>query len=133
MSSDAIDLIRAACEVRDRAYAPYSGFKVGAALETSEGVVVTGCNVESVSFGLTICAERVALATAMSDGHRQFARIAIVTSSSPPAPPCGACRQLLWELAGDLDVILASPAGEHARHRLGDLLPLPFDHQMLRP
>jgi len=120
------DLIRAAAEARTRAHAPYSTFLVGAALETASGTVVTGCNVESASYGLTICAERVALTRAIADGHREFRRLVVTAVSADPTPPCGACRQLLWELAGDIDVILASPDGERVRYRLSQLLPVPF-------
>lgn len=119
-------LMRAAMEVRARAHAPYSTFLVGAALETASGAIVTGCNVESASYGLTICAERVAITKAISEGHREFRRLIVVTVSADPTPPCGACRQLLWELAGDIEVILASPEGERARYRLRRLLPVPF-------
>ena len=127
MPSEAVaGLIRAAAAVRERAHAPYSGFKVGAALETDDGSVVTGCNVESASYGLTICAERVALVKAVSEGLRDFRRIVVVTTSPEPTPPCGACRQLLWDLAGDLEVILADPGAERARYRLAELLPVPF-------
>jgi cytidine deaminase len=127
------DLIRAAREARRRAYAPYSRFKVGAALETAEGTVITGCNIENASWGLTMCAERVALFKALSDGHRRFRRIAIVTTAASPTPPCGACRQLLWEFGGDIEVVLASPTREIARHQLAGLLPLPFDARALKP
>ncbi len=123
---DVTGLIRAAAAVRERAYAPFSGFKVGAALETSDGTIATGCNVESASYGLTICAERAALAKAVSDGLREFRRIVVVTTSAEPTSPCGACRQLLWELGGDLEIILADPEGERARYRLAELLPVPF-------
>ena len=134
MPSDPLaGLVSAAAAARARAHAPYSGFAVGAALETGDGVIVAGCNVESASYGLTICAERAALVKAISDGHRDFRRIVIVTASRTPTPPCGACRQLLWELAGDLEVILASPAGTRARHRLSDLLPHPFERRQLDP
>lgn len=125
------ELIRAAREARRRAHAPYSRFKVGAALETADGTVITGCNIENASWGLTMCAERVALFTALSEGHRRFRRIVVVTSAPSPTPPCGACRQLLWEFGGDLEVVLATPRREMARHRLRDLLPLPFDDRSL--
>jgi cytidine deaminase len=125
-------LIAAARRARRRARARFSGFKVGAALETADGVVVTGCNIENASYGLTMCAERVAMFTALSEGHRRFRRIAIVADSPAPTPPCGACRQVLWEFGGDLEVVLANLRREHARHRLRDLLPLPFDARTLR-
>ena len=125
------DLIRAARRSRRQAHAPYSRFKVGAALETASGVVITGCNVENASYGLTICAERVAMFKALSDGHRRFRRIAVVADTGAPTPPCGACRQILWEFGGDLEVILANLRRETGRHQLSDLLPLPFDGRQL--
>ncbi len=111
--------------------ATFSGFKVGAALEAADGTVVTGCNVENATYGLTICAERVAMFKALSEGHRQFTRIAIVADTDAPTPPCGACRQILWEFGGDLEVTLANLTGVKGTHRLTDLLPLPFDARLL--
>jgi cytidine deaminase len=126
------DLIDAARKVREFAHAGYSNFKVGAALQTAGGAVVTGCNIENATYGLTICAERVAMFKALSEGHREFRRIAIVADTANPTPPCGACRQILWEFGGDLEVILANLTQESGRHRLRDLLPLPFDNRLLR-
>lgn len=128
----ASDLVAAARRARRRAHAPFSRFKVGAALEAADGTVATGCNIENASFGLTMCAERVALLKALSEGHRAFTRIAIVAHTDAPTPPCGACRQLLWEFGGDLEVILANARREIGRWRLKDLLPLPFDARLLR-
>jgi cytidine deaminase len=125
-------LIAAARRARRHARAAHSGFKVGAALETTAGVIVTGCNVENASYGLGMCAERVATFKALSDGHRRFRRIAVVADSRVPAPPCGACRQILWEFGGDLEVILANLRRETGRYQLADLLPLPFDARLLR-
>lgn len=125
-------LVVAARRARRNAVASYSHFKVGAALETTSGVVVTGCNVENATYGLTICAERVAMFSALAAGHRRFRRIAIVADTSDPTPPCGACRQILWEFGGDLDVILANLRREAGRLRLSALLPLPFDRRLLR-
>jgi cytidine deaminase len=116
---------------REHAVAPYSSFRVGAALETADGIVISGCNVENATYGLTICAERVAMFKALSEGHRRFTRIAVVADTEAPTPPCGACRQILWEFGGDLEVILANLARETGRHRLADLLPLPFDARLL--
>jgi cytidine deaminase len=121
------ELVALARQAREHACAPYSHFKVGAALETADGAVITGCNIENATYGLTICAERVAMFKALSEGHRRFTRIAIVADSAAPTPPCGACRQILWEYGGDLDIVLASLTAETGRHRLKDLLPLPFD------
>jgi len=111
--------------------APYSNFKVGAALETADGTVITGVNVENATYGLTVCAERVAMFTALAAGHRKFRRIAIVADTEDPTPPCGACRQILWEFGGDLAVTLANTRRVTGRHQLADLLPLPFDARLL--
>ena len=124
-------LIDAARRAREHAVASFSHFKVGAALETADGAVITGCNVENATYGLTICAERVAMFKALSEGHRSFARVAIVADTAAPTPPCGACRQILWEFGGDLDVILGDLAEEKARHKLSQLLPQPFDGRLL--
>ena len=124
-------LVRAARAARRRAVAPFSGFRVGAALETAGGGIVTGCNIENASYGLTMCAERVAMFSALSAGHRRFRRIVIVADTEAPTPPCGACRQILWEFGGDLEVVLANLRRVTATHRLADLLPLPFDARLL--
>jgi len=125
------DLVLAARAARGFARAEFSKFKVGAALETTDGMIVTGCNIENATYGLTICAERVAMFKALSEGHRAFRRIAVVADTEAPTPPCGACRQILWEFGGDLEVILANLRRETGRHRLSDLLPLPFDKRLL--
>ncbi len=127
------DLVEAARAARERAHAPFSRFKVGAALETEDGTVITGCNIENATYGLTICAERVAVFKAVSEGHRRFTRIAVVADTVDPTPPCGPCRQILWEFAGDIEVVLANLERETGRYRLGDLLPLPFDARFLGP
>jgi cytidine deaminase len=124
-------LVAAARHAREHAVATFSGFKVGAALETVDGVIITGCNVENATYGLTICAERVAMFKALSEGYREFARVAIVADTDDPTPPCGACRQILWEFGGDLEVILANLTTDKGTHRLRDLLPLPFDARLL--
>lgn len=124
-------LVAAARKARRNAVAPYSGFKVGAALETTDGTIITGCNIENATYGLTLCAERVAMFTALAAGHRRFARIAVVADTEAPTPPCGACRQILWEFGGDLTVVLANLRRETGRHQLADLLPLPFDARLL--
>ena len=128
---NASELVTAARRARRHAQAAYSKFKVGAALETADGTIITGCNIENATYGLTICAERVAMFKALSEGHRKFRRIAIVADTVAPTPPCGACRQILWEFGGDLEVILANLRRETARHQLKDLLPLPFDARLL--
>jgi len=124
-------LLDAARAARLHALAPFSNFNVGAALETEDGHIVTGCNVENASYGLTICAERVAMFKAISEGHRRFVRIAVVADTEAPTPPCGACRQILWELGGDLEVILGNLSEEKGRFRMRELLPLPFDARLL--
>src|SRR5262245_4359233 len=124
-------LVARARHAREHAVADYSHFKVGAALETSDGTVITGCNIENATYGLTVCAERVAMFKALSDGHRTFTRIAIVARTAEPTPPCGACRQILWEFGGDIEVVLANLTDIKATHRLRDLLPLPFDARLL--
>jgi len=124
-------LIEAARRAREHALASFSHFKVGAALETTDGTIVTGCNIENATYGLTICAERVAMFKALSEGHRRFTRIAIVADTDEPTSPCGPCRQILWEFGGDLQVILANLKEEKGRHTLRDLLPLPFDARVL--
>jgi cytidine deaminase len=130
--TDATALIDAARRVRLHAHAPFSRFLVGAALETADGRVITGCNVESATYGLTVCAERVAAFKAVSENvSGPFVRVAVVADTQRPTPPCGACRQVLWELCGDVEVILATLDGEKARHRLRDLLPYPFDARLL--
>lgn len=130
-ASDAA-LVDAASAARDRAIAPYSGFHVGAALQLPGGVIVTGCNIENATYGLTMCAERVALFKALSDGQRAFEAIAIAASAPSATPPCGACRQLLWEFCGDIPVILAGSDGSRTRTSLAALLPEPFGPDNLR-
>jgi cytidine deaminase len=125
------DIVGAARRAREHAAAQFSQFKVGAALETIDGAIVTGCNIENATYGLTICAERVAMFKALSDGHRAFARIAIVADTESPTPPCGACRQILWEFGGDLEIRLANLTEERGTHQLKDLLPMPFDARLL--
>lgn len=119
------EVLALAREVQGRAHAPYSGFKVGAILETREGVTFSGCNVENASFGLTICAERNALAAAVAAGEKEFRRLVLVTDGEEPVPPCGACREVLAEFNPDL--IIVSVAGESREEwRLEELLPRPF-------
>lgn len=124
-------LVAAARDAQSRAHAPFSRFKVGAALETEDGLVITGCNIENATYGLTVCAERVALWKALSDGRTAFTRVVVVADTARPTPPCGACRQLLWEYCGDVEIVLANLEHETARMRLADLLPMPFDRSLL--
>jgi cytidine deaminase len=126
------ELIEAARRARENALASFSQFKVGAALETADGQIITGCNIENATYGLTICAERVAMFKAISEGHSRFTRIAIVANTDQPTPPCGACRQILWEFGGELEVLLANLNAPRGRYQLRDLLPLPFDARLLR-
>ena len=128
---DGSTLLDEARKARWFARAAFSHFSVGAALETAEGKVITGCNIESATYGLTICAERVALFKAISEGERHFARIAIVADTEEPTPPCGACRQLLWEICGDVEIILGNLTKAMGGYRLKDLLPFPFDDRLL--
>jgi cytidine deaminase len=129
---DSEELVNAARTGRENAVAPYSGFKVGAALRTKSGRVYTGCNVENASYGLTVCAERVALLKALSEGEREFTAIGVVADAATPTAPCGPCRQLLWEYCGDIEVVLANPDRIIRTHRLAELLPFPFDRESLR-
>jgi cytidine deaminase len=120
-------LIAAALAARENAVAPFSNFKVGAAVQDVSGRIHTGCNVENATYGLTICAERVAIFKALSEGARQFRRVAIAADTDTLTPPCGACRQILWEFCGDVEIVLANPRGKSETYRLKDLFPKPFD------
>ncbi len=126
------ELIRLALAARENAIVPYSGFRVGAAIETADGRVYSGCNIENASYGLTVCAERVALWKALSDGAREFRQVAIVTGATILTTPCGACRQLLWEYCGDVSIHLHSTQGLYEQHQLAALLPRPFDAHSLQ-
>jgi cytidine deaminase len=120
------DLVSEARKARENAVAPFSKFKVGAALRTAEGKVYRGCNVENCTYGLTVCAERVALLTALAAGERKFTAVAVVTQSPEPGTPCGPCRQLMWEFCGDIDVTLANLDGRRVEYKLSTLFPHPF-------
>jgi cytidine deaminase len=128
---DSEQLVAAARAAREHAVATFSHFKVGAALETADGRIITGCNVENATYGLTICAERVAVFKALSEGHSKFTRVAVCADTEEPTPPCGACRQILWEFAGDIEVILANTTKITSTLQLKDLFPLPFDKRLL--
>jgi cytidine deaminase len=121
-----MNLIEEATKARENAVAPFSKFKVGAALVTAEGTVFHGCNVENCTYGLTVCAERVALLSALAQGERTFTAIAVVTQSETPSTPCGPCRQLMWEYCGDIDVTLANLKGDRTDYKLSELFPHPF-------
>lgn len=126
------ELIAAAAEVREKAYAPYSNFKVGAAVETDEGEIYTGCNVESASYGLTVCAERVAIWKGISRGVTKFGRVAVVVDTEELTPPCGVCRQIIWEFCGDVPVILSNLHGKSETVQMSELLPRAFDSKFLK-
>jgi cytidine deaminase len=127
-----LDVLAArALEAREHAHAPFSHFRVGAALEDSSGFIHTGCNIENATYGLTLCAERVAVFKAVSEGARSFRRIAIAADTEALTPPCGACRQILWEFCGDIEIILLNPRGRTETLRLRDLYPRPFDASLL--
>src|SRR6201998_1315516 len=117
----------AALRARDNAHAPFSKFKVGAAIEDDSGRIFTGCNVENATYGLTVCAERVAVFKAISEGARKFRRVAVAADTEMLTPPCGACRQILWEFCGDVEVTLVNLHGKTETFRLKDLFPRPFD------
>ena len=126
------ELVEAATRVRENAYAPFSEFKVGAALETDDGQIIVGSNVESASYGLTVCAERVAVWNAISQGKRKITRIAVVADTEGLTPPCGVCRQIIWEFGGDIPVILANLKGRTETVQMKDLLPRAFDTKFLK-
>jgi cytidine deaminase len=124
-------LLNAALRAREFAFAPFSQFKVGAAIEAADGTVYTGCNVENATYGLTLCAERVAVFKAISEGARKFIRIAVVADTDVLTPPCGACRQILWEFCGDAELTLTNLHGKTESFHLRDLFPRPFDASFL--
>jgi len=124
-------LLDAALMVRQNAWAPFSKFQVGAALEDDTGRIHTGCNVENATYGLTVCAERVAVFKAISEGARKFRRVAVAADTDVLTPPCGACRQILWEFCGDVEIVLVNLHGKTESHRLKDLFPRPFDVSFL--
>ena len=125
------ELCQKATEMLDRAYVPYSHFPVGAALECADGTVFTGCNVENAAYGPTICAERTAIVKAVSEGHRDFVRIAIAGTSADFCVPCGTCRQVMMEFAPDLEIICMNSKGESKKFTLKELLPYGFDSTFL--
>lgn len=124
-------LILAAKQARENAHAPFSDFRVGAAVRAKSGRIYTGCNVESASYGLTCCAERTAIFKAVSEGERGFEAIAVVTDTDVLTPPCGACRQIIWEFCGDVPVVLANLKGKIELESAERLLPRPFDSGFL--
>lgn len=126
------ELIELARQVRELAYAPYSKYKVGAVVECGDGRIFTGCNVENSSYGLTMCAERVALGKAVSEGARDFIRMAVIADAHAPVPPCGACRQVISELCGkSVEVVMVNLRGQIETHTVEQLLPEAFDSSFL--
>ena len=124
-------LIEAAAKARENAHAPFSHFKVGAAVESEDGQFFTGCNIENATYGLTLCAERVAIFKAISEGSKRFRRLAVVADTDVLTPPCGACRQIIWEFCGPIDVLLANLQGKTETIALANLLLRPFDASFL--
>ncbi len=124
-------LITAAIAVRENAHATFSKFKVGAAVQDDTGRIHTGCNVENATYGLTVCAERVAIFKAISEGARRFTRVAVVADTDTLTPPCGACRQILWEFCGDVEIVLSNLKGKTETLRLSTLFPRAFDASFL--
>ncbi len=124
-------LIKAALEARNNAHAPYSNFLVGAAIEDESGRIHTGCNIENATYGLTLCAERVAVFKAISEGARKFTRIAVAADTAKLTPPCGACRQILWEFCGNAELTLVNLQNQTEMFQLKDLFPRPFDDSFL--
>src|SRR3989304_7269012 len=123
-------LIAEAKTAREKAYAPYSNFKVGAAVLTIDGKIFIGSNVENSSYGLSICAERAAIFNAVSSGYKKFTKIAVVTDSEPPSSPCGACRQVIFEFGGDIEVIMANLKGDTKVMKISELLKDGFTHRI---
>ena len=123
------ELVRAAQEAREQAYAPYSQFRVGAAARSNDGSIVTGCNVENAAYGLTVCAERVAILKAVSEGKGPLVEICVVADSEGLTPPCGSCRQVIWELCGDIPIVMADLKGRIRVVNCRDLLPMPFERR----
>jgi cytidine deaminase len=124
-------LVAAAKQARENAHAPFSNFRVGAAVRANSGRIFGGCNVENATYGLTVCAERVAIFKAISEGERGFDAIAVSTDTDTLTPPCGACRQIIWEFCGDVPVILSNLKGKTETIRMRELFPKPFDSSNL--
>ena len=124
-------LVEAARRARDCSLSPFSNFCVGAAVETVDGKIYTGCNIESASYGLTVCAERVAIWKALSEGERNFKRLAVVVDTDPLTPPCGTCRQIIWEFCRNTTIILANMKGKTETVEMKELLPRAFDARFL--
>jgi cytidine deaminase len=132
MINTAKELLKSAMNARESAHAPYSNFKVGAAIRTKDGKIYSGCNIENATYGLTICAERTAIFKAISEGKKEFAEIAVVADTDELTPPCGACRQIIWEFCGDIPVILTNLQGKSEIVQMSELFPRAFDVKFLR-
>jgi cytidine deaminase len=132
LSEDFESMIEAAKNARLQSVAPFSNFLVGAAVRAASGKIYTGCNIESASYGLTVCAERIAIWKALSEGERQFTELAIVADTQSLTPPCGTCRQIIWEFARNATIIFANLNGETDKFQIGDLLPRAFDARFLK-
>lgn len=131
MSNSDEKLIETAISARENAHAPFSHFKVGASLLTETGEIITGCNVENATYGLTLCAERTAIFKAVSEGKKKFKKIAIAADTENLTPPCGACRQIIWEFCGDIEVVLANLEGKTETFQMRELFPNAFDSTFL--
>ena len=132
MSHSTEELVDAAKTARENSYAPYSDFRVGAAIEMEDGEIYSGCNVESASYGLTVCAERVAIWKALSEGERNFTELAVVADTESLTPPCGTCRQIIWEFAREARIVFANLHGKSETFEIIDLLPRAFDARFLK-
>ncbi len=132
MNEELKRLVESAKQAREKAFAPFSNFKVGAAVKTKGGKVFTGCNIESASYGLTVCAERVAIWKAISEGEKEFTNVAVVADTEDLTPPCGACRQIIWEFCGDVPVTFANLKGNVETVQMKELLPRAFDTKFLK-
>ena len=132
MSEDIESLIETAKRARLQSVAPFSNFQVGAAVKTADGKVYTGCNIESASYGLTVCAERVAIWKALSEGEREFTDLAVVADTETLTPPCGTCRQIIWEFARGARIVFANLEGKSEEFQIADLLPRAFDARFLK-
>ena len=132
MENDEKDLTETAKRAREKAFAPFSNFKVGAALKTKNGKVFTGCNIENASYSLTICAERVAIFKAISEGETEFTEIAVAADTDELTPPCGPCRQIIWEFCGDIPVVMTNLKGKKETVQMSELLPRAFDMKFLK-
>jgi len=132
LSEDIESLIETAKRAREQAVAPFSNFQVGAAVKTADGKVYTGCNVESASYGLTVCAERIAIWKALSEGERHFTDLAVVADTDTLTPPCGTCRQIIWEFARGARIVFANLEGKSEEFHIADLLPRAFDARFLK-